>query len=137
MPKGPWAYLVHAKWFWTGPNIENLTAWTKCLHGHFGQDQMTKNHWLFLVWTKCHMDVLDKTKYQGPFGMNQKSVNPTNFPFRTFFAASHGFWFVVFPFSFVSRYDFYFFFGPLVDQECVVYFPPICEYFSFLPVTDF
>lgn len=26
--------------FWTGPNIKDLWAWTKCLSGHFGRDQM-------------------------------------------------------------------------------------------------
>ena len=37
--KHPWAYLVHAKWFWTKLNIKDL-----------------------LVWTKCLMDLLDRTK---------------------------------------------------------------------------
>lgn len=29
--------------FWTAPNIKDLLAWTRCLHGCFGQDQMSTN----------------------------------------------------------------------------------------------
>lgn len=25
-------------------NIKDVLSWTKCLHGHFGQDQMSANH---------------------------------------------------------------------------------------------
>ena len=40
-PKCPRAYLVHAKWFWTGPNIKKKYFGVDQLsNGYFGQDQM-------------------------------------------------------------------------------------------------
>ena len=49
------------------------------------------------------------------------------------------FWYVVFPFSFVSRFDFPFdfFFDLLAFQKWIVCFPCICQFSSFLALIDF
>ena len=37
-------------------------AWFKCLHGRFGKDQICPHLKDLLAWTKCLINVLDKTK---------------------------------------------------------------------------
>ena len=49
-PMSPWM-------FWTGPNMISRTFW------------QGPNVW----WTKCLMDLLDRTKNQGQFGVNKMS----------------------------------------------------------------
>lgn len=73
LPKFPWAYLVHVKWFWTGPNIKDILLWTKCsmdvldrtkwscdYQGHFGMDHVSYEWHVLCI--KCLMDILDRPK---------------------------------------------------------------------------
>ena len=74
LPNFPWIYLVHVKWFWTGPNIKDLLVWTKCFmdvldrtewscnyQGHFGMDQVSYEWHVLCI--KCLMDILDRPKH--------------------------------------------------------------------------
>ena len=61
------------------------------------------------------------------------------FLLQLFLLHPYMFWYVVYPFSFVSRFDFPFdfFFELLAFQKCVVCFPCICQFSSFLALIDF
>ena len=62
---------------------------------------------------------------------------PMNLPLKTIFTASHKFWYIVSPFSFISINLFYFpckfFFDSLLVRECFQ-FPSVSEFSNFLPV---
>ena len=63
-----------------------------------------------------------------------------NILLRTAFATSHNFWYIVFPFSFVSRQFLIsflnFFFDLLVVQKYAVQFLHICKFSNFPLVFD-
>ena len=65
-----------------------------------------------------------------------QAIVPINFPFCAAFAASYMFqYFFLFVFiclKILSNFSFDIFFGLLVVQECIAYFPYIFEFFSFL-----
>ena len=53
------------------------------------------------------------------------------YPLSTILAASHKFWYVVFSFSFCSKFFLIslFLFGPWVVQNCVIQYPNVCGIF--------
>lgn len=55
----PWVDLVHARWFWRGPDIKDLLMWINVLWT-FWMGPNIKN---ILVWTQFFLDILDRTKY--------------------------------------------------------------------------
>ena len=85
-PKCPWAYLVHAKWFWTGPfSMYLMSPWTfwmgpnmakyqgpfvvdQMSNGRFGQNQIVLQiSRTFWGGPNVSMDILDSTKCPARF----------------------------------------------------------------------